>query len=465
MAVLAQHIVGRELGPIVYYPPQELNRYMRSPRKHSPAQEAKLRSSLAQFGVVVPVPIDRDKRIIDGHALVDAAVAIKLPTVPTIMVDHLSDDQVRVLRLTLNRLGEQGEWDTEMLRAELLELDDLDFGFSLEITGWDAPELDVLMFPKTREEGESEEIPEVERVAISRLGDIWELGDHRLVCGSSLEVAIWSMLMQGEVARMGFTDPPYNTAIFGQVSGLGRVKHREFAMASGEMTDEEFAAFLQRSLELIANHVVDGGIIEMCMDWRGQLQLLLAAKAAKLQQINLCVWAKTNGSMGSLFRSQHELIAVLKKGQKPHINNVQLGKFGRNRTNLWTFAGANAFGATRQSDLADHPTVKPTALVAEAIRDVTKIGDIVVDPFIGSGSTILAAERTRRKCRGIELDPLYVDVAVRRWQEATGREARLAGSERSFAEVASERLDDAQEDEGASVPPVIRRRSRPGEPS
>lgn len=261
-------------------------------------------------------------------------------------------------------------------------------------------------------------------------GDLWLLGGHRLYCGSALDAAAYDALLESARATAVFTDPPYNVKIDGHVSGNGRVTHREFPMAAGEMSEAEFTDFLTVSLSLICAHTVAGALIYACMDWRHMLEMHAAGRASRCDLINLCVWAKSNGGMGSLYRSRHELIFVFKNGDEAHQNNVQLGQFGRNRTNVWNYAGANSFPRRGQRNSIDlHPTAKPIALVADAILDCTRRGDIVLDPFIGSGTTILAAERTGRHAHGIELDPLYVDTAIERWQRMSGREARHANGE------------------------------------
>lgn len=249
--------------------------------------------------------------------------------------------------------------------------------------------------------------------------------------------------MDGAVAAMAFTDPPYNVAVNGHICGLGKVKHSEFAMASGEMSEGEFTAFLTDFLAAAAEQVRDGAVLAVCMDWRHLFELQTAARAVGLTLLNMCVWNKSNGGMGSLYRSKHELVLILKKGKAPHTNNVELGKHGRYRTNVWDYAGVNSFGRTRMTDLADHPTVKPVALVADAIRDVTNAGDIVVDAFVGSGTTLLAAERTRRRAYGIELEPRYIDVAIRRWQAMTGLEAVLDATGETYDVTAEARFAQA----------------------
>lgn len=261
---------------------------------------------------------------------------------------------------------------------------------------------------------------------VSRLGDLWLLGEYRLLCGSSLEGDAWTRLMDGREAAMCFSDAPYNVKVNGHIRGKGKVRHAEFAMASGEMSREEFTQFLTEAIGAMAAATRDGGLVYFFMDWRGLEAIRAANRACDLSQINLCVWNKTNGGQGGIYRSQHELVLVAKKGTDPHTNNIQMGRYGRYRTIVWTYAGVNSFGATRAEDLADHPTVKPVVLITEAIRDVTKPGEIVIDGFMGSGTTILAAERAKRVAYGIELEPGYVDVGIRRWEKRTGKQAVLA---------------------------------------
>jgi DNA modification methylase len=282
--------------------------------------------------------------------------------------------------------------------------------------------------------------PPADGPAVTRLGDLWQIGAHRLICGDATDLETSARLLDGARAQMVFTDPPYNVKIDGHVSGLGAIKHREFAFASGEMTQAEFTAFLERVFANLVVRAVDGAIHFVCMDWRHLGEVLAAGGRTFSELKNICVWNKTNGGMGSLYRSQHEMVFVFKSGSATHINNVELGRHGRYRTNVWTYAGANTFSATRDADLAMHPTVKPVALVADAILDCSKRRGIVLDVFAGSGTTLVAAERTGRRGYGTELDPAYCDTILRRVSGVTGVEARLLATGQTFAEVASERL-------------------------
>ena len=339
--------------------------------------------------------------------------------IPTVRVDHLSPAQIRAYVIADNKLAENAGWDRNLLALELQELS-VELHFDVTVTGFETAEIDLLIGELGQTESEEDDnVPKIDRSkpAISRLGDLWRLGDHALFCGDALDKVSYRTLLGSKKAQMVFTDPPYNVPIAGHVSGKGKVTHREFAMASGEMTSAEFTKFLTTTFDRLKAFSTDGSIHFICMDWR-HIQEVLAASASYSELKNLCVWAKTNAGMGSLYRSQHELVFVFKSGKAPHINNVELGLFGRIRTNIWNYAGVNAFGNERDAELAMHPTVKPLALVADAILDCSKRGSIVLDAFAGSGTTLIAAEKTGRRGFGIELDPYYVDTIIRRFAEA-----------------------------------------------
>ena len=356
-------------------------------------------------------------------------------------MEHLTPNAVRAYRLADNRLAELSGWDEDILEIELQHLSEVELDFSIETIGWDHPEIDLMLDPEVQQRGDpaDENVPAPQDVTVSRLGDLWLLNDHRLLCGSALEAEAFDILMAGKKAQTIFVDAPYNCKITGHVSGLGKTKHREFAMASGEMSEKEFRTFLSTNAQLLSQNAQDGAIMAMCMDWRGLLTLQLALAEAGLALINLAVWAKSSGGMGSLYRSQHELVLIAKKGSVPHINNVQLGKHGRYRTNVWRYPGVNSFGKNRMEQLSGHPTPKPVAMVADAIRDVSHRGQIVLDSFMGSGTTLLAAERTKRIAYGMDLDPGYVDLTIRRWEKMSSGVARLASTGQTFAEVEAER--------------------------
>jgi DNA modification methylase len=428
-----------EFGPIVQRDPRELKPSSNNPRKHSKKQIVKLSASIRRFGFTQPVLVTDAGEIVCGHARVEAAKELGLATIPTLCLADLSPDAVRQYRIADNALGDLSDWDMSLLTDELRAIVEIDGIECVEAMGFDIPVVEI-MLDGPAEAGvkadPADEIPASPCVPVTVPSDLWVLGHHRLLCGSSLEAENWCRLMELNQARTAFVDPPYNVPVAGHVSGLGKVKHDEFAMASGEMSEGQFIGFSVDWFNAMLPHLVDGAVIAACMDWRHLFELLTAGRQATLSLLNMCVWNKSNGGMGSLYRSKHELICIFKKGQAPHINNVQLGSHGRYRTNVWDFAGANSFGASRMDDLESHPTVKPVAMVAEYIRDVSYKGDIVLDAFMGSGTTILAAERTGRRGFGIEIEPKYVDVAIQRWEKLTGRQAVLASTGQTFAEVA-----------------------------
>lgn len=396
----------------------------RNARKHSRKQIRKLVIIIKEFGWTIPVLIDENGMIIAGHGRVEAAKALGLTEVPTVCIRGLSPTQIRALALADNKIAEEAGWDAEILRLEFFEL--LDSKFEIEATGFDYAEIDQIMEAPAAADKPSIgelELPDLTGPPQTRPGDIWRLGDHLLMCADARHEVSYRALMADELAQMVFTDPPYNVPIEGHVMGKGRIKHREFAMAVGEMTAKQFIAFLEAFIAMLVKFSGDGSIHYLCMDWRHLMDLLTAAQRHYAELKNICVWAKTNAGMGSFYRSQHELVAVYKNGSGKHINNFGLGESGRHRSNIWSYAGMNALTRERMDELKLHPTVKPVAMVADAIRDCSKRGGIVLDPFCGSGTTILAAEVTGRRCRAIELDPLFVDVAIRRWQRVTGEVA------------------------------------------
>lgn len=412
-----------------------LKPYDRNARTHSKKQIKQLAASIREFGFRAPILIDDNNRIMAGHARVEAAKLLGMVSVPAIRCSGMSDAQIRGYILADNKLAENAGWDFEILTDEMQSLIDLDF--NVELTGFEAPEIDLLF--QQREHAAADAAaddfePDEGKPAVTQPGDIWQIGPHRLICGDSTLGGTYAALMAGEKAQMIFTDPPYNVPVNGHVSGLGKVQHREFAMASGEMSRSEFTAFLERIFVNLTKFSQDGSIHYVCMDWRHMEEVLAAGGIQYDELKNLCVWAKTNAGMGSLYRSQHELVFIYKSGTAPHINNVELGKHGRHRSNLWTYAGANTFGKDRDQELAMHPTVKPLALVKDAILDCSKRGGIILDPFCGSGTTILAAAKTGRIGYGIELDPRYCDTILRRMLANTELTAVNTVTGRSFDE-------------------------------
>jgi DNA modification methylase len=423
---------------LTYRPVGELKPDPKNPRSHSRRQIQQIAKSIGTFGFNVPVLIDAEDNVVAGHGRLLACRQLGWTTVPTISLAHLTPAQAKAFLIADNRLTENSEWNDRLLAEQLKDLSLLDLDFELDVTGFELAEIDLriesLNEGDTAEDDPLDNVPVAAGPAVTQLGELWCLGRHRLFCGSAVEASSYANLLEDKKAALVFTDPPYNVPVQGHVSGNGAIQHREFAMASGEMTEAEFTAFLQQACTLLAAHSKPGAIHYVCMDWRHAGELLAAGEEAYSELLNICVWVKHNGGMGSLYRSQHELVFVFKNGAVGHCNNVQLGKYGRNRTNVWQYRGVNDFGRTTKEGnlLAMHPTVKPVALVADAILDCSRRGDIVVDAFIGSGTTLIACERTGRHCYGIELDPIYVDTAIRRWQKYTGEAAVNASTGQTF---------------------------------
>lgn len=425
-----------------HLPPSSLRAYPGNARTHSKKQIKQIAASIREFGFTNPVLISDDDEIIAGHGRVLAAISLGMETVPTIRLSHLTKEQRRAYVLADNKLALNASWDQELLAMELQGL--LDLEVNLGLTGFSQAEIDLtldfhqLSDPKGRDAKE-DQIPSMACQPITKSGDLWVLGRHRLLCADARDPASYVRLLDGELADLVFTDPPYNVPIDGHVCGLGRIRHREFAMGVGEMSEEAFALFLQETLGAMAKACRDGAIAFVCMDWRHMGELFTAGGRVFNELKNVCVWNKTNGGMGSFYRSKHEMICVFKVGDGAHTNNFGLGQEGRYRTNVWDYPGVSGMGAKNGEVLAMHPTVKPTALVADAIRDCTKRGAIVLDGFGGSGTTLVAAQGCGRSARLIEIDPLYCDVIIRRFEQLTGKSAmRQDGLSFEAAELEAE---------------------------
>lgn len=421
---------------IIYRDPHELRPSPRNSRTHSKKQIEQIARSIERFGFNNPILLGDDGLIVAGHGRAEAAKLLKIERAPTVSLSHLTPEQIRGYMIADNRLAELAGLDSNILATELGELLHLDLDFDVVDLGYEPAEIDMILASNddSGDEGEPE-IPNSPISPVAKLGDIWDLGAHRIFCGDALDTASYQALLGDERAAMVFTDSPYNVPINGHVSGKGKVKHAEFAMASGEMTEEQFVQFLTSMMIQLAERVVQGAIVFTCMDWRHNREIQLAAQKIDAELKNICIWVKANAGMGSLYRSQHEMVFVWKIGQGKHRNNVSLGKFGRNRSNVWNYPGMNSFQRDRDKLLSMHSTVKPLALVSDAILDCSKRGDIILDPFGGSGTTLLAAERTGRRGRLIEIEPAYVDVTLLRYMEMTGAQPVLVQTGQSFCEV------------------------------
>ena len=402
---------------------------------------------MREFGFAAPVLIDEQDVLIAGHGRLEAAKSLGMSTIPAIVIKGLSDARKRALMLADNRIAQDAGWDLERLAEELAELPELlaEDGLDVSVTGFEPAEIDRLSADFEDPSGDPADDIDVDGLdgpTTTRAGDLWQLGKHRLLCGDARRPDDLARLLGDERAHMGFFDPPYNVKVR-SVVGRGARKHREFAMASGEMDPDTFVSFLSDSLGAAAQFSMDGAVHFACMDWRHVGELVRASHIVYGAMLNLIVWVKTNAGQGSFYRSQHELIGVFRVGSGPYLNTIELGRYGRSRSNVWQYAGANTFRKGRLEDLRGHPTVKPVGMIADAIKDCTRRGQIVLDTFCGSGATLLAAERVGRQGRGLEIDPAYVDLAIRRWQSFTGRDAVHMKSGLTFEEMGARRVDTA----------------------
>lgn len=419
--------------------PDKLKPDPRNARKHPKRQIDQICASMSEFGFTNPIVVDEEGAIIAGHGRLLAAKQLGLTEAPVIVISGLTDAQKRRLRLADNKIALNSGWDREQLAVELRELS-IEIP-DLVIPGFETGEIDALIVEPV--EANDDTIPAVPKIAVSRPGDVVVLGRHRVVCGDCRDPSLMQRLMGGAKADAAFLDPPFNVRIDGHAGGKGRIKHREFAFASGEMSPEAFVRFLEETLGACAAVSRNGAVHFVCMDHHHIDELIEACRKIYGSRLNICVWNKSNGGMGSLYRSKHELVFVYRVGDAPHFNAVELGKHGRNRTNVWDAPSVNTFGG-RSSDLELHPTVKPAGLVAEAIMDVTRRGETVLDAFLGSGTTLIACERTGRVCFGVEIDPAYVDVIVERFFLTTGQRAVLEGTGQTFEETRALRKGQAE---------------------
>jgi DNA modification methylase len=422
-------------------PTGKLKPHPKNVRVHPNKEIQLLAENIKLIGFTNPILIDENDIILCGHARVAASERIGLREVPVVVLKGLTELQKRTCLLADNKLADKAGYDRSALAIEIKDLGHLftEAGLDFELTGFEAAEIDGILGDLVDpEQDPADELPSIIRVPVSRKGDFWQLGAHRLLCGDATSSADVCRLMARQRAAMIIADAPYNLKIK-SIQGRGKIKHREFAQASGEMSSSEFTKFLNNSMALAAQHSIDGSLHFWFMDWRHVKEILLAGTKVYAELKNIVVWVKTSAGQGSFYRSQHEFVFAFLRGEAQLVNNVNLGRHGRNRSNVWSYPGANSFRAGRMDDLAIHPTIKPVALVADAMRDCSRRGDLILDPFMGSGTTILAAERVGRRGYGLEIDPLYVDASVRRWQNFTKRDAILKGTGQTFDEVSAGR--------------------------
>jgi DNA modification methylase len=416
---------------IAFLRPCDLRLNPRNARVHPPQQIDQIARSIERFGFNNPVLVDRQNNLLAGEGRVKAARQLGLARIPTLRIEHLTPAEKRAFVLADNKLAEGSGWSRDILTLELQELADLDF--NLELIGFNPGEIDALLDTQHSGGEDADEIcPEYDPGhVVTQTGDCWRAGPHLLFCGDARDDVSYKRLMAGEKAAYAITDPPYNIKIDGNAAGHGRVHYREFAFASGEMGQGEFTAFLSDVFRQIRHHTAPGAICAAFMDWRHMPEILVAGQTNFVELKNLCVWVKPSGGLGSFYRSRHELVFVWKCSRGKHLNNFELGQHGRTRTNVWEYTGSSVKAASTQGH---HPTPKPVGLVADAIRDCSRRGDLILDPFCGSGTILLAAERTGRAARTIEIDPCYCDQAIRRWQARTGQSAIHVESRISFAD-------------------------------
>jgi DNA modification methylase len=413
----------------------ELIEYARNPRKNDAVVD-RMVSCIKEFGFRIPIVAKSDGSVVDGHLRLKAAKKLGMTEVPVVIADDLTETQIKAFRLIANQSANWAEWDDELLKLELEDLKNLNF--DLDLTGFDLSEVERLLRNNDVQEDDYDEMPPDNESTplVGKLGDLWILGEHRLLCGDATKIEDVKKLMTGKIADMIFCDPPYNVRI-DSIIGLGSVHHDEFQMASGEMSEQEFINFLSLVFKNLVAVSKDGSIHYHCMDWKHIYEIMVAGRNTYTEFKQLCVWNKDNGGMGSFYRSKHELIFVFKNGTAAHTNNFELGQYGRTRTNVWDYSGMNSYsGRDAENELLKmHPTVKPVKLVADAILDCSLHGELILDLFGGSGTTLIACEETDRRCCMMELDPKYVDTIIRRWQKHANQKAILESTKQTFDEV------------------------------
>jgi DNA modification methylase len=430
-------VIQRGVTAVTFLPIGRIEASLDNPRSHNERQIKALAKSVESFGFNIPIAVDAQGKVLAGHARLEAAKRLGMERVPVIRLDHLGAEQAKAFMIADNRLSEMSSWDDGLLKVHLKELSAVELDFDLEAIGFTIGEIDLRIEGAEGDNdfADDEFLRNEDGPVITQSGDLWLLGPHRLLCANSQESQSFERLMNGQSAGMVITDPPYNVKVQGHVGGKGKIRHREFMMASGDMSSPEFTQFLQTAFRLLVRHSSPGSIHAIFMDWRHLPEIISAGQQTYSTLLNLCVWVKNQAGMGSLYRSQHELVLIYKNGKARHQNNVQLGRFGRYRSNVWQYGGIHAMRHGEEGDLlAMHPTVKPVRMIADLALDASRRGDIVLDPFLGSGTTLLAAQRIGRHCYGMELDPAYIDTTVRRWQNMTGEDAVDAVTGKTFTQ-------------------------------
>jgi DNA modification methylase len=391
---------------------------------------------LEDFGFINPAVIDDNDFILTGHSRVKAAIKAKMKKIPVIRVSHLSDMEKSRYSISHNLLSRLPKLDHEKLARKTEKIHKAGGDKAIKRMGMTMQDFHALMASQTKtkamKEGDGNDI--ASDVQVTKPGDLWLLGNHRLFCGDSRDQESYRILMDGEKARTVLTDPPYNLDI-SQIK-VDRGSHTNFNMGSGEMTSDEFTDFLRLVIENMADNLIDGGLLYIFMDARHTPEIVQAYADMKLKMLNICIWNKEAAGMGSFYRHQHEMVHVLKKGNASHVNNIRMGKFGNSRSDVWSYPRVKkSFGS---GELSFHPTVKPMQLIADAIIDCSYKGDIILDPFCGSGTTIIAAENTERRGFGMEISPFYCDQIIHRFERCTGQKVIHADSGKSFQALSRE---------------------------
>lgn len=419
---------------VISLPATAIRPFKTNPREHPKRQLEMLRASIEKFGfnnpILVATPVDGMHDIIAGHGRLIAARDLGYADIPAIILPHLSEAEQRAYRIADNAIALKGSWSPELLALEAKFVFDADIALDPEDIGFETAEIDMLLLGSAKAASEDEDIPDEitepdRRVRpVSRLGDLWTIGRHSVMCGDARDPGVIAKLMGTDHADVVSSDMPFNLKVNGHIGGKGKIKHPEFAMASGEMSRDEFRAFMTKVMDNQAQFSKPGALSYQFIDWRSIDLMVEVGKTIYDALLAICVWVKPQPAMGSLYRSRHEFVCVFRNKGGGHVNNVQLGKFGRNRSNVWEYASPGGFGPEREK-LAFHPTVKNVEMIADLILDSTPRKGIVLDVFLGSGTTILAAEKTGRTGRGVEVDPGYVDIALKRIAEAVGEEPVL----------------------------------------
>ena len=402
----------------------------KNPRKHAKKQLQKLKNAIQKLRFINPIIIDEKGILIAGELRLQAAKDFKMSQVPALILEDITEEEARAIRIADNRIAEDAIWDFSLLQEELNNL--VKFDIKFDDVGFEPIDYEKIFLSKDspdnkvhNEETEDSSWLDENIPILVKKGDLIRLGDHFLVCGDSLNPATFAFLMQGELAQIVIADSPYNCTINKHVCGLGKVKHEEFEMASGEMTDAEFSDFIFKFMQNLVKFSADGSLHYLFIDWVGLNKILTQGSKLYTELKNIAVWDKGVGGMGAFYRSQHEMVPIFKNGKAKHQNHIQLGKYGRYRTNVWEYPGIRATNPGSLELLKLHPTVKPVAMLHDILLDASSKNDIVLDCFGGSGSTLLAAERSGRRARIIEISPRYCDVIIWRWEKETGKKAKI----------------------------------------